>query len=147
MENSQQGRKDDPRPTKLSSEERDGCISIIERFFNDFNLESIWLTKQVADNAWLSSDKPPFNSDERMRLLYYRGREEEFIRAVSSLWKNKLISDKTFSGTVADGQPEYVDLEDIFKRSVDMQLQVAHLVRIISSARIRKMNGRGFSVQ
>jgi hypothetical protein len=127
------------KPIKLSAEEKNDPLKVIDEFFTDYNLSEIRKINHDVDRVCLSSDTPPFQDpEERDLLISYRESEEKVLEAASLLLENQkpeLVPTKPLRSAKALKCPEgALDLDDLQNRVFDIQLKVAEICQIVVKA-------------
>jgi hypothetical protein len=127
------------KPIRLSEEEKNDPLKVIDEFFTDYNLSEIRELNHDVDRVCLSSDAPPFHDpEERDLLISFRESEEKVLEAASILMKSQKagqLPGKLLRSAKALKCPEgAVDLDDLQNRVLDIQLKVAELCQIVVKA-------------
>jgi hypothetical protein len=127
------------KPIRLSAEEKNDPLKVIDEFFTDYNLSEIREINHDVDRVCLSSDTPPFQDpEERDLLISYRESEEKVLEAASILLESQKASQqsgKLLRSSKAMKCPEgALDLDELQNRVLDIQLKVAELCQIVVKA-------------
>jgi hypothetical protein len=124
------------KPIRLSEEEKKDPLKVIDEFFTDYNLSEIREINHDVDRVCLSSDAPPFHDPEEQDLLIsYRESEEKVLEAAAILLERQEPGQqpgKLSLSSKAWKCPEgAVDLDELQRRVLDIQLKVAELCQIV----------------
>lgn len=127
------------KPIRLSAQEKNDPLKVIDEFFTDYNLSEIRAINHDVDRVCLSSDSPPFQDpEERDLLISYRESEEKVLEAASILLERQNAGQQPGKlGRSANALkcPEgALDLDDVQSRVLDIQLKVAELCQIVVKA-------------
>jgi hypothetical protein len=125
------------KPIRLSEDEENDPIKVIEEFFTDYRLSEIREINEETNRVCLTSDIPPFQDpEERDRLISFREREEKLIEAASLLLLSRQTNNQALSTGEYDKAPNVISdeamaLPDLQKKVVDIQRKVAELGKIV----------------
>ena len=127
------------KPIRLSEEEQNDPLKVIDEFFTDYTLSEIREINHDVDRVCLSSDAPPFHDpEERDLLISFREGEEKVLEAASILVESKKaeqLPGKLMRSAKALKCPEgALDLDDLQNRVLDIQLKVAEICQIVVKA-------------
>jgi hypothetical protein len=128
------------KPIRLSEGEKKDPFIVLDEFFTDYNLSEIREINQQADQACLTTDTPPFDDpDKRNQVIYYRESEEKVLEAASILLQNrasflKPVLPQNTQGEAKTSPSDPIDLDDLQKRVMEIQLKVAELCKIVVGA-------------
>ncbi|HVU93724.1 MAG TPA: hypothetical protein VHE34_00805 [Puia sp.] len=127
-------------PLLLSEGELKDPISVIKAFFEDYTLSEIREIHKLADHVCLASDFPPFdNAEYRDKLLCYRKGAEKILEAAFLLSQQDKPASPAISpkGEALESKLPLngeIDLNDLQKRVMDIQSDVAGVVKMVVEA-------------